>query len=86
MSTTPRELAATAPRRRRGDLQLVPPGLVLPAETPADHVRNALQLITLAWTRVEELHLLGCPELGELLEGAEARLFHALHELEGGGA
>ena len=71
------------PTRRRGDLQLVPPGLVLPAETPADHIRNGLQLLTLAWERVDELHLIGGPELGELLEGAEARLLHALFEMEG---
>ena len=71
------------PRRRRGDLQLVPPGLVLPAEPVSDHIRNALQLLNLAWTRVEELNLIGCPELADLLEGAEARLFHALFELEG---
>jgi len=71
-----------APRRRRGDLQLLPPGLVLPAEPAADHIRNALQLLNLAWSRVEELNLIGCPELADLLEGAEARLFRALIELE----
>ncbi len=69
--------------RRRGDLQLVPPGLVLPAEPVSDHIRNALQLLNLAWSRVEELNLIGYPELADLLEGAEARLFRALSELEG---
>jgi hypothetical protein len=83
-----KELAMTdAPHlhRRRTDqvLQLVPPGLVLPAETPADHIRNAIQLLTLAWARIEELNLIGCPDLADLLHGAEARLFHALFELEG---
>ncbi len=73
----------TTLRRRRTDLKLVPPGLVLPAESPADHLRNALQLLNLAWTRVEELNLLGCPELAELLSGAEARCFHALFALDG---
>ena len=86
---TPQEQAALARRRlaeahtrRRGDLHLVPPGLVLPAESPQDHIRNALQLIHLAWTRATEMNLIGCPELVELLEGAEARCFHALFGLE----
>ena len=77
-----RRLAAIH-NRRRGDLALVQPGrLVLPAETPQDHIRNALQLMTLAWTRVDELSLIDAPEIPELLRGAEARLFRALYEME----
>jgi len=63
-------------------LRLLPAGLVLPAEMPSDHVRNALQLLLIAERRVAELTIPVDPVLRDLLGGAEARLFHALYDLE----
>ena len=48
------------------------------AETPAQHVRNAIQMLLLAEDRLRVLTIPPDPLLSGLLRRAEARCFHAL--------
>ena len=50
-------------------------------ESPADHVRNAIQLLILADERHAALLLPPDPMLSDLIRSAEARCFRALFEL-----
>ncbi len=50
-------------------------------ESPADHIRNAIQLLILADERHAALLLPPDPMLTDLIRSAEARCFRALFEL-----
>ncbi|PYO40390.1 MAG: hypothetical protein DMD33_17885 [Gemmatimonadetes bacterium] len=51
------------------------------SETPAQHIRNAIQALMLAEDRVQALTIPADPMLTELIRGAEARCFKALFDL-----
>jgi len=52
------------------------------AETPAQHLRNAVQLLILADERLAALTIPPDAAPAELIRGAEARVFHALFTLD----
>jgi hypothetical protein len=62
-------------------LKLLDSDLVPPAETPGQHLANAIQLLILADERLCQIGLLGVDDLTKLIRGAEARCFRALFEL-----
>ena len=62
-------------------LKLLHDDMVPVVESPADHVRNAIQLLILADERLAEWLPAADPMLTELLRSAEARMFRALFEL-----
>lgn len=51
------------------------------AESPSQHIRNAIQSLILADERVAQLLVGGDPMLTDLIRSAEARLFRALVDL-----
>lgn len=52
------------------------------AETPGQHLKNAVQLLILADERVTTLTIPPDAELLELIRAAEARMFRALYKME----
>lgn len=64
-------------------LKLLHDEVVPAAESPQQHVRNAIQSLILADERVQALTIPPDKMLTELIRSAEARCFRALFEMEG---
>jgi len=62
-------------------LKLLHDEMVPVVESPADHIRNAIQCLILADERLAEWLPAADPMLMELLRSAETRMFRALFEL-----
>jgi len=67
-------------------LQLLHDNVVAASESPAQHIRNAIQALILADERVAVLTMPADPTLTELIRSAEQRCFRALFELGQGAA
>ena len=59
-------------------LRLLENETVPPTESPAQHLRNAIQMLLLAEGRMNEVLIGGDPVLARLLANSLARCFHAL--------
>lgn len=69
------------PRIPKPVLKLMHDNMVPPAETPGQHLANAIQALILADERVSALTIPPDQMLLDLIRSAEARCFRALFEL-----